>query len=269
MNENVLVTVLMSMYNTPEDELKESIQSILNQTYKNFEFLIIDDSCTDNSVEIVRSYKDSRIRIVYNEKNIGLVKSLNKGIQLAKSDYIVRMDTDDIAHERRIEKQLEFIIKNPKYAIVSGKAQFFDDNGVYGLSYFSGEVRKADLIFGNPFIHPAMIINKKALIDINGYPNYRRCEDYAMVMNMYANGYVGFVMNDTLIKYRLDKNAYLKKKKRDRIIEFKAKFIFFKKMKIKWYKFIYIFKPIILIFVPNVILRLYHKRKFNQKEVIC
>lgn len=131
MEENLEVTVLMSMYNTPLEQLKESIESILNQTYKNFEFLIIDDGSKKECVNLVKSYNDKRINLVRNEQNIGLEKSLNKGLKLAKGKYIVRIDTDDIAYTDRIEKQVDFIKKNSEYSIVGSKAEIFDENGVY------------------------------------------------------------------------------------------------------------------------------------------
>lgn len=131
MEENLEVTVLMSMYNTPLEQLKESIESILNQTYKNFEFLIIDDGSNEECVNLVKSYNDKRINLVRNEQNIGLEKSLNKGLKLAKGKYIVRMDTDDIAYTDRIEKQVDFIKKNSEYSIVGSKAEIFDESGVY------------------------------------------------------------------------------------------------------------------------------------------
>lgn len=122
------VTVLMAEYNTKEEELRQSIESILNQTYKNFEFIIIDDFSEDKSMQIIKSYNDDRIKIYRNDKNIGLAESLNRGIKLASTDFIIRMDTDDIALEDRIEKQVEFAVKHPEYSIVSGKANCFGES---------------------------------------------------------------------------------------------------------------------------------------------
>lgn len=93
-----------------EGYLREAIDSILNQTFSDFEFLIIDDGSTDSSVDIICSYADSRIRLVRNGKNIGLTCSLNKGVKLARGEYIARMDDDDIALAYRLEKQVEFLL---------------------------------------------------------------------------------------------------------------------------------------------------------------
>lgn len=122
------VTVLMAEYNTKEEELRQSIESILNQTYKNFEFIIIDDFSEDKSTKIIKSYDDDRIKIYRNDKNIGLAESLNKGIKLSNTDFIIRMDTDDIALEDRIEKQVKFALEHPEYSIIAGKANCFGTN---------------------------------------------------------------------------------------------------------------------------------------------
>ena len=113
---NPKVTVLMPVYNC-EKYLRESIESILNQTFKDFEFLIINDGSSDKSAEIVESYNDNRINFVQNEKNIGLAASLNRGLDIAKGEYIARMDADDISLPERLEKQVRFMETNPQIGI--------------------------------------------------------------------------------------------------------------------------------------------------------
>ena len=265
--EEVKVTVLMSVYNTDLKELKEAVESILNQTYKNFEFLIINDGAKNGEIQLIESYKDNRIKILNNEENLGLEKSLNKGLKNAKGKYIVRMDTDDIAHLNRIEKQLEFIEENPQYSIVGSKVNYFDERGIYGTSKRVGEIEKEDLLFGTPFTHPSMIINKKDIINAGGYPLYRRCEDYAMALNMYSKGYNGYVMSDILLDYRLDNNNYKKKKLKDRRIESKMKWIFLGKLKVPVSKrIVYSLKPIIVGIIPTSIMKKYHERVFKNEK---
>ena len=106
-----LVSVLMAVYNG-EKYLLEAIESILNQTYTNFEFLIINDGSTDSTEEIILSYSDQRIRYIKNEQNLKLIASLNKGLDLAKGKYIARMDADDISLPDRLEKQVNFLERN-------------------------------------------------------------------------------------------------------------------------------------------------------------
>lgn len=114
------ISVIMSVYNGQE-HLRESIKSILSQIYKNFEFLIIDDASTDNSLKIIKKYakKDKRIKIIKNKENIGLTKSLNNAIKQAKGKYIARQDADDFSEKNRLELQLKFLEKN-KYIFLCG-----------------------------------------------------------------------------------------------------------------------------------------------------
>ena len=113
----------MSMYDTPISQLKQSIESILNQTYSNFEFIIIDDCSHGKEVETVLSYHDERIKLIKNECNLGLPCSLNKGLKYVTTNYIFRMDTDDIAHLDRFEKQMKFfnISKNLFFSNIPSK----------------------------------------------------------------------------------------------------------------------------------------------------
>ncbi len=113
-----LVTVLMPVFNA-EKYLREAIESILNQTLIEFEFLIIDDGSSDNSISIIRSYSDSRIRFIQNEHNLGISKTLNRGIELASAELIARMDADDISYPQRLQKQYDYINNNEDCALLS------------------------------------------------------------------------------------------------------------------------------------------------------
>lgn len=117
---NILVTVLLPVYNA-EEYVRESLESIVSQTYRDLEILVIDDGCTDGSIPIVESFNDSRIRLVRNEQNLGLIRTLNQGLDLANGKYIVRADADDRCISNRVEKQVAFMEANPHIGI-SGTA---------------------------------------------------------------------------------------------------------------------------------------------------
>ena len=245
MNKKPLISVVMPVYNTPVKYLKESIDSILLQTYKNFEFIIIDDGTTKEEVELIKSYKDKRIRLYHNEKNIGLAKSINKGVELANSKYIMRMDSDDIAYPERFDKQMDFALKNPQYAMIGTCASFFTENNeVVTETSSKGEIEKKDFLVGTPIIHPTLLIKKEALEKIGGYPIYRRCEDYAMQLEMYCNKYRGYIMKDVLMKIRRT-NSYKKRSLKNRLESCGVRWKYFRKMKIKWYEYIWILKPLV------------------------
>lgn len=109
-----LISVIMSNYNTPEEYLREAIESVLNQSYADFEFIIVDDCSTDNSLKIIESYHDPRIIVIKNEINIGITKSLNRALRTANGEFVARMDADDICLPDRFRKQIEFLNSIPK-----------------------------------------------------------------------------------------------------------------------------------------------------------
>lgn len=125
--KNPKVTILMSVYNG-EKYLGEAIDGILNQTFKDFEFLIINDGSTDSTAEILQSYQDPRIKIINNEKNMGLTKSLNKGLKIAKGEYIARQDGDDVSLPTRLEEQISFLDKNKEVGLLGTAWYIIDEN---------------------------------------------------------------------------------------------------------------------------------------------
>ncbi|MGV8108432.1 glycosyltransferase family 2 protein [Methanospirillum sp.] len=156
------VTVLMSVYNG-DRYLNEAIDSILAQTYTDFEFLIINDASTDSTPEILVSYDDQRIRIVTNEENLGLTKSLNRGLALARGKYIARMDADDISFSHRLEIQTEFMDQHPEIGVCGSAIQFFGDKDSI-LSYpETPEEISISLLFFCPLAHPSVMIRKNVL----------------------------------------------------------------------------------------------------------
>lgn len=178
----------MSVYNQ-EDYLHDSINSILNQTFRDFDFLIINDGSTDKSVEIIESFSDKRIRFINNSKNIGLISSLNIGLsESLDAKYIARMDSDDIAYPTRLEEQLKILDDHTQIGLLGTGVKYFGDNLKSYLKYPPVSHRNlvANLICQNPFYHPTMMIRNRVLIE-NGlhysteFPKY---DDYALWIDM-------------------------------------------------------------------------------------
>ena len=212
----------MSEYNTEEKLLKNSIYSILKQTYKNIELIIIDDSGNRTLKEKIKNIKDSRIKIYENKKNMGLVYSLNKALKLSNGEYIARMDTDDISHSDRIIKQLSFLEENKEISILGTRCRYYDENGVWGESIFYGKVGKKDMINGNKITHPTVMFRKKILLENGGYLDYKRCEDSATWYNLFSLGYNFYVLKDTLLDYHLSKSDYKKRSIKNRLNSYKV-----------------------------------------------
>ena len=173
----------MAVYNG-EKYLAEAIESILGQTFRDFEFIIVDDGSTDQTMELLTSFatRDERIRIIANEKNIGLAESLNSAIEIAQGELIARMDADDISLPDRFEKQVEFLNDHPEIWIVGGQIIKINASGeeVEKLSYTSNpHVLRWNMIFGQIGIvsHPGSMIRKKAFNDFGLYQNLQTCQD--------------------------------------------------------------------------------------------
>ena len=171
----------MPVYNG-EKYLREAIDSILNQTFTDFEFLIIDDGSTDNSLEIINSYQDPRINLIKNNDNQGLIYSLNRGLALAKGKYIARMDSDDISSPERLCVQIKFLDENPTIGLVGSSVQIIDNNKNHSsivefpLTHF---IIQWSLCFYSPFAHPSTMIKKEILKQANGYSSQAvYVEDY-------------------------------------------------------------------------------------------
>lgn len=172
-----------------EDYLEESIKSILNQSYKNFEFLICDDGSTDKSLAICNKFaeEDRRVRVITNTQTIGLTKSLNKLIQISKGEIIARQDADDISHEERFSRQLN-IYQNKGFDIVTSRAKILMSKKTKPrLSFFIP--KKLLIKLKNPFVHGSLFINKQLLIDVGCYnENFYYSQDYKLFWDLIHRG---------------------------------------------------------------------------------
>ena len=184
--ETIKVSVLMAVYNEPISQLSQSVLSIQNQTYKNFEFIIIcDNPQREDLLVFLQSLKsDKRIRIEINDSNIGLTKSLNNGIRLAKGDYIVRMDADDISYADRIDTQIKFMEANQRILASGSWVRFIDDNnnprGEYRIQCKSSLIEE-DLFFDTVICHPSAIFRRIINNRLVQYDeSIRYAQDYAL-----------------------------------------------------------------------------------------
>lgn len=192
-DKNPTVTVLMPVYNGSQF-LRQAIQSVLNQTYNDFEFLIIDDASTDDSLKIIKVFDDIRIKLIENYHNLGQTSSLNKGLKLAKGKYIARLDQDDICLARRLEKQVEFLNNNQEVAVVGSHYMSIDENGHYlhELKWPVGSLSNLLYILTghNPVGHPCVMYRKKVIKEVGYYrEEYSKSEDADLWFRIYHNGY--------------------------------------------------------------------------------
>jgi len=206
------ISVIMSVYNG-QLFLKEAVESILAQSFTDFEFIIIDDGSTDKSPSILRSYADmdERIRLV-RHPNRGLTKALNEGLQMARGEFIARMDGDDIALPQRFEKQINYLRDSPDCAAVSGNVMFIDSEGAT-LCISTQEIEhnciEKELFDGRglALVHPAAMFRREAMIKVGGYQErYNKCEDLDIYLRLAE---IGLLANlpDIILKFRRQANS--------------------------------------------------------------
>ena len=219
MSEQPLVTVLMAVYNGGE-YLRASVKSVLDQSFRDIEFLIVNDCSTDNTVEIIESFHDDRVVIHTNDENMGQTKSLNAGLRLAKGRYIARMDADDEAFNEWLEKLVEFIGKYPEYAAVSCTALAMNQDGIT-KKLLRTPVNFEEVIFhiffGNAMNHVGSLINKEILLSNGGYnEEFKIVQDYELWSSLIRKKYRIISIPDVLVAVRVHESSlgFMEEKKR-------------------------------------------------------
>lgn len=207
MSNSPTISVILPVYNA-EKYVCESIDSILNQTFKDFELIILNDGSTDRSAEIINQYLslDSRIKIIHNKENIGLIATLNKGIDLAKGKFIARMDADDVSLPMRFQKQIEFLNQNNSIDIIgTSYEKFGNDNKTIHLTTNPKQI-EIELLFHNPICHPSVMLRTKSIIEANlkFESDFIHNEDWAFWLAALSKGLKIANIPDVLLKYRCE-----------------------------------------------------------------
>lgn len=208
-----MISVIMSTYKEDERLLRESIESILNQTYRDFEYIIILDY-PDNDVHksVIEEYalKDDRIHFYINEKNMGLTDSLNRGLSLCHGEYIARMDADDISLPDRLERQMKYLEKN-HYDLIGGITEMINENGslLYSIKSVPTDPKKINkaLRYSQCIAHPTWLGRKEVFEKNAGYRHMPLCEDYDFTLRAVLNGFVVSNLNEAVLKYRMTSNS--------------------------------------------------------------
>lgn len=254
------ISVIMGVYNfNIEVVLKNSIESVLNQTFQDFEFIICDDGSTDGTYQILERICNGvdKIKLIRNEKNLGLAASLNKCIEISKGEYIARQDADDYSLPDRFDKQIRFLENNKNIFFVGCNINYYNENGIWGNLGFKYLPQKKDFLFLIPFMHPTIIFRKNCLLKVGGYKVSKitqRAEDLDLFMRLYHNGYHGANIESFLYNYLENNNSIKKRKFKYRIYEVIVRYNGFKQLGLLPKGYIYIFKPVIVGLIPSKIL---------------
>lgn len=265
------ISVIMGVYNG-EKFLEEAVRSVLSQTFEDFEFIICDDCSTDSSAQILKKFaeSDNRIKLIKNEKNLGLAATLNRCIEAATGEFLARMDCDDCCLPERFAVQYDWMKANPDVCAAGSDIEFIDDNGtVYGRKNITADERftLAETVLFCRMFHPSVIMRKDKVQSVGGYTSNElttRAEDYDLWCKLCEKGETVGNIARVLFRYREDQNNITRRKYKYRVQEFRLKWYWIRRAKRPVAELRYAIKPLIVGLLP---LGLYKKlrRKKNTK----
>ena len=272
------VSIAMAIYNC-SDTLKEAIDSIIAQTYKDWELIMCDDGSHDNTLKIAKEYEEKyeNILVIQNGENIGLPASLNHCVEHAQGEFIARMDGDDISLPERFEVEVSMLNAHPEFAIVSCAMINFDENGDWGVQRKPEYPTRNDFLYDSPICHAPCIMRKDALADVGYYtvrPDLRRGQDYFLWHKFYCKGYRAYNMQTPYYKMRDDQAAAAR---RGTNLSFRKRFASrWERAKVQWeiignlgfpfYKRFAVLRPLIIACLPQSIYIYLHKKGINKQK---
>lgn len=258
------ITVLMGIFNC-ESTLVKALDSLETQTYLGFKVVLCDDGSNDETLKVAKKYAalHNNIIVIQNEHNMGLNFTLNHCLEYADTEYVARMDGDDISQPSRFEKEISFLDEHKEYAVVSSPMIYFDEQGDFRTEIGKGEIRKDHFVHGSPICHATCMMRTEALKSVGGYAvdkRLLRVEDYNLWFRMYAAGYKAYELKEPLYKMLDDRNAKARRNWKARKNEMYCIRTGFKMLGLPWYYQVYSLRPLIAHFAPKWIYDLYHRR---------
>lgn len=258
------ITVLMGIYNCAST-LQEALDSLYDQTFKDFKIILCDDGSKDNTLHIAEenARQHNNVTVIRNNKNMGLNYTLNHCLKYADTEYVARMDGDDISLPTRFEKEINFLDKHPEYAVVSAPMIYFDENGDFRYGKGKGEVIAKDFVKGSPICHAPCMARTQVFKEVGGYSvdnRLLRVEDYHLWFKIYATEHKLFMLNECLYKMRDDRNAVARRNWLTRRNEAYVKYIGYKMIGLPWWYQVYTIIPILKYFTPHFIYQYFHRK---------
>lgn len=254
----------MGIYNCAPT-LAEALDSLLAQTYQGFKVIMCDDGSKDNTIEVAQDYVDrfpDKFLLIRNERNMGLNHTLNHCLEHVDTEYVARMDGDDISQPERFQKEIDFLDNHPEYAIVSGPMNYFDENGIFRTGRGNGEVTKKNFVRGTPFCHAPCMVRTEAYRQVGGYTvtdDLLRVEDYHLWFKMYMAGFKGFNLTEPIYSMRDDRNAKKRRHFKGYLNEARLKSWGFKRLGLPLYTQLFALRPIVVALLPSFIYNYLHK----------
>ncbi len=268
-DEKVTVSVIMSIYNNPEEEIRRSVKSVLEQDYADFELVIRNDGSGEYVDKIIESFEDSRIVYHSEKENHGLSYCLNKCIEESRGELLIRQDADDYSVAGRFSAIVK-AYREKNCAIISSNILLFDENGVWGKRDYPENPTKEDFLFAIPFMHGACALKRQAVIDAGMYSLEKkaaRCEDYALFMKMYSLGYSGYTIKERLYAYQESRRTICRRSYREKIDQVKVKAEGFKQLGLYPKGVIYLAKPLAVGLIPPKLLAKIKDRHYKRRDL--
>lgn len=264
------VSVIMGIYNCAST-LGAAIDSIINQTFTDWELILCDDGSRDTTYEIASAYRDrypGKIILLKNERNLGLNATLNRCLKAAGGAYIARMDGDDICDPDRFAQEIAVLEEEPHIDIVSTDMFYFDDSGIWGRMSHPTYPENRDFLHGSPFCHAPCMVRREAYEAVGGYSvdnKLLRVEDYHLWLKMYASGFRGKNIGTVLYSMRDDRNAYNRRKLKYRLNEAYVKCLAVQQLKLPVWGYVFALRPVITGLLPPKVYDILHKRNLRSK----
>lgn len=264
------ISVIMSVRNGASD-LEKSIPSILNQTFSDFEFIICDDGSTDNTLDVLKHYADldNRIVLIHNESSKGLAYSLNRCIDLAKSEILARQDSDDSSELNRFELQYKYVLQHPEYAIVGTCWNNIDSKGNSRKITVKENPTARDMVQGGLFMHPSWMMRKSLVSRVGYYTVSKytmRSQDYHLVMKVLGAGMKLHNMQIYTYNYTANSDTtsryFVKSWKRVKSLMW-IRYDSYRRNKLPIFSYVYVIKPLIQYLLPTFILKQYYKKAYG------
>ncbi len=263
---NPKVSVIMGIYNC-EKTLADAIESVLAQTYTDWELIMCDDGSKDHTYQIAESYRQkypNQIILLKNKVNKRLAATLNRCLRAAKGEYIARMDADDQNLPERFAKEVAYLDSHPDVSCVGTNVIIFDDEGDHNVRLYTEHPTRRSFVHMSPFAHPTIMMRKKAYDALGGYVSSKdtlRAEDLDLWFRFFEKGYKGYVIQEPLFRYRESVEDYKKRSLRAAIGITNIYLKGFKRLHYPASAYPYAFKPVIGAMIPKRLMYLYHLKK--------
>ncbi len=257
------VSIIMATYNC-ESTIELAINSIINQTYSDWELIVCDDCSTDSTYELLKVYNKrypEQIIVFRNEVNSKLSFSLNRCLKATRGEFVARMDGDDESLPERLEKQVAFLDRHPEYDLVSVAMIPFDEKGDRPARYGKEIPGKKDMLRRSPFFHATIMMRKSAYDAVGGYTVSKRtvrAQDYDMWFRFFALGLKGYNMQEPLYRVLEDDNAIKRRTFKSRFYEVQTKLKGYRLLHYPWYLYGYAFLPLLTALIPVSFIQKYH-----------